>query len=80
MAKENNKTFGWQYLLVFFLTFIITIVTIIMTYQDLSSKVSELNREMGEVRIEIKAMNCCFEKIEARLITIERGLNILNSD
>jgi len=80
MVKENNKTFNWQYLLVFFLTFVITIATIIITYQGLNSKMSELNREMGEVRVEIKAMNCCFEKIEARLSTIERGLNILNSD
>jgi len=66
--------------LVFFLTIIITVATIFMTYQGLSLKMSELNREMGEVRFEIKSMNCCFEKIEARLTNIEKGLNILNSD
>lgn len=81
MVKENNRTFSsQQFLLLFFFSIIITIATIFITYQSLSSKMSELNREMGEVRIEIRTMNYGFEKIEARLSNIERGLNILNSD
>ena len=79
MVKENNKTFGsMQFLSLFFFSITITIATIFITYQSLSSKMSELNREMGEVRIEIRTMNYGFEKIEARLSNIERGLNILN--
>jgi len=76
MVKENNKIFNWQYFLVFFLTFIVTITTIIITYQGLNSKMSELNREMGVVRTEIRTMNHGFEKIEVRLSNIEGKLNI----
>lgn len=76
MGKDKNRNFNWLQASIFFFSVIIVILTVLLTYRDLSLKIGKLDREMGEIKTEV---TCCFDNIEARLSSIEEKIDYLNS-